>query len=407
MPDPRRWISTLALMCLAACGAHKAPATMAYEEAYVPVGVDFEDDYLQAPAAEMAAPPPQRKRAGRPASPPPPPPPPAAVPGNGYGGGVTMAEPEAEPDEVAGPDRMIHYDGFAQIRTPRAEELVEKVIALAEEAGGSVENRTLSRVTVRVPVADFDATWTAILDLGPVVQRSLGAEDVTDAFTDLDLRLRSMEATLERLNQLLAKEAELPERLRLLGEIHRLSGEIRLMEARLQVLADLAAMSRITVVAVAPDLHANATRALPYGMTWIDLLSAFNHEMVWANKKVSLSVPEGFVALDPPRFHAQAADGATAWAFALKNDPQGTAGFWRDAVVDRIGDQLEDGTTSEHGGWSLVRFVEPGAKEPYVWHLGFRVEGQKLQVFQVTYPTTEQEERYHDAVLSGLKEGQA
>ena len=76
-------------------------------------------------------------------------------------------------------------------------------------------------------------------------------------------------------------------------------------------------------------------------------------------------------------------------------------------MVDRIGDQLEDGTTSQVGGWSLVRFVEPGAKEPYVWHLGFRVTGRFLEVFQVTYPTEAQEQRYHDAVLAVLKEVQA
>jgi len=406
MPTPPRLsagpvayvVLALALIGLAGCGAKKSTST-AYAESYV----DYEPSIaMEESTGSRSAP---RRKAARPSSPamaPPPPPPMAPMMEP-----APEPEPEPEPDDDAGSERMIHYDGFAQLRTPRAEELVEKVIALAEEAGGNVESRSLTRVTVRVPVTEFDATWSTILDLGPVVQRSLGAEDVTDAFTDLDLRVRSMEATLQRLNQLLAKEAELQERLRLLSEIHRLSGELRLMEARLQVLADLAAMSRITVVAVAPDLHANATRALPFGMTWIDGLSAFNHDMVWENRKVDISVPEGFVALDPPRFHVQAADGATAWAFSLKNDPQGGAGFWRDAVVDRIGDQLEDGTTSKVGGWSLVRFVEPGAKEPYVWHLGFRVEGQRLQVFQVTYPTEGQEERYHEAVLAVLKEGQA
>lgn len=377
-------------------------ASTSYSESYASEG-RYDMDYdvaeeVAAPRREM------RRKSGAPSAPPPPPPPPPAM----VDGNSPVAQPAPEPPtDDTGPARMIHYDGFAEIRTPRAEELVEQVIALAEEIGGSVETRSLSRVTVRVPVDTFDATWNTILDMGPVVRRSLGAEDVTDAFTDLDLRLQSMEATRDRLADLLAKEADLQERLRLLNEIHRLNAEILVMKANLEVLADLAAMSRITVVAVAPDLHANATRALPHGMEWIDGLSAFDHDMVRWNKKVSLSIPEGFVALDPPRFHAQAADGATAWAFRQKNDPQGTADFWRNAVVDRIGEQLEDGTESQVGGWSLVRFVEPGAKEPYVWHLGFRVSGNHLEVFQVTYTTEAQETRYHEAVLAVLKEGQA
>jgi len=385
-------------------GCAKKASTSSYGESYAP---EADARYARIEASQESASMPRRevrsKRAA-PGAPPPPPPPPAMM----VDADSPVAEPSLEPPtDDAGPARMIHYDGFAEIRTPRAEELVEQVIALAEEIGGSVETRSLSRVTVRVPVDTFDATWTSILDMGPVVRRSLGAEDVTDAFTDLDLRLQSMEATRDRLAVLLAKEADLQERLRLLNEIHRLNAEILVMKANLEVLADLAAMSRITVVAVAPDLHANATRALPHGMEWIDGLSAFDHDMVRWNKKVSLSVPEGFVALDPPRFHAQAADGATAWAFRQKNDPQGTADFWRNAVVDRIGEQLEDGTESQVGGWSLVRFVEPGAKEPYVWHLGFRVSGNQLEVFQVTYTTEAQETRYHDAVLAVLKEGEA
>jgi len=284
---------------------------------------------------------------------------------------------------------------------------VENVVTLAEDAGGSVESRSLSRVTIRVPVEQFERTWAAILDLGPVVQRSLGADDVTDAFSDLDLRLRSMEATRDRLNALLAEEADLEERLRLLNEIHRLNAQILVMTARLEVLADLAAMSRITITAVAPDLHADATQSLPYGMGWIDHLSPFDHDDVRFSKKVVLSVPEGFVALAPPRFHVQAADGATSWAYRSRNDPQGTSEFWRDAVTERIGGQLEDGTHTVVGEWSMVRFVEPGAKEPYVWHLGIRVHGRDLEVFQVTYPTEALEERYHEAVLTVLREVQA
>ncbi len=342
---------------------------------------------------------------------PPPPPPPPAAPGapvmqGSEGYYLEEAPPEPEPDD-SGPARMIHYDGYAQIRTPRAEELVEKAIALAEASGGEVETRSLVRVTLRVPVERFDEVWAKVLELGPVVRRNLGAEDVTDAFTDLDLRLQSMRATRDRLNVLLAKATVLEERLQLLKEIHRLTEQIEVMEAQLRTLADLAAMSRITIEAVAPDLHANATRALPYGMERLDQLAAFDHGMVYAGRPVKLAVPEGFVALDPPRYHAQAADGAVAWAFRLDNDPQGSPGFWRAAVVDRIGEQLADGATTEVGGWSLVRFVEPGAKEPYVWHLGFRVDGKHLEVLQITYPDEAQERRYHQALLAVLKGGEA
>ena len=59
---------------------------------------------------------------------------------------------------------------------------------------------------------------------------------------------------------------------------------------------------------------------------------------------------------------AFSADGATLHALTLRNDPQGDADFWRQAVVDRIGEQLDDGSLHTVGGWQLVRFVATSAK---------------------------------------------
>ncbi len=358
---------------------------------------------------------------GAKAYPAPPPPPPPSAPRMAeaevyYDDAPAMAmdytgayppEPEATPEPEVDDGRMVHYDGYARIRTPRAEELVDGVIALAEEAGGHVESRSVTRVTVRVPVDAFDGVWKQVLGMGPVVSRSLGAEDVTAAFTDMALRLASMRATRERLAALLAQAKTEEEKLALLQQIHRLTEQIELIDAQLRSLADLAALSRVTVEAEAPQLHAGLTAALPYGMGWIDGLSAFDHGLHEAGKPVRLPVPDGFVRLDERQYHVQAADGAVVWAGTLRNDPAGDGAFWRAAVIDRIGEQLDDGAVSEVAGWSIVRFQEPGAEDPYVWHLAFRASGRDVEVLQVTYPTAEHEARYHAAVLAALKGGEA
>ena len=180
-----------------------------------------------------------------------------------------------------------------------------------------------------------------------------------------------------------------------------------MVEARLSALADLASLSRITVEAEAPQRLAGASQALPWGMGWIDALSAFDHSMHEVGRPVRLAEPAGFVRLDDKRYLMQAADGAVVWAGTLPNDPLGSAAFWRTAVAERIGEQLDGGVTSEVGGWSLIRFVEPGAEDPYVWYLAFRDDGKHLELLQIMYPNAEREKRYHDAVLLVLDGGAA
>ena len=240
---------------------------------------------------------------------------------------VMLAAPEAEaapstpsepPDD--GPARMVFYDGWAQVRTPRAEELVDEVVSLVESVDGYVESRGLDRVSARVPVERFDEVWAQVLAMGPVERRHLGADDVTDAFADLSLRLKSLEATRERLAELLAKATEERDKLELIQQIHRLTEQIEVMQAQVQTLQNLASMSRLTVEAVAPELHGHVAAELPAGMQWIDGLSAWSTWISGAlDKPVKLPTPEGFVRLDKREYSLQSADGATLRGLSLRN----------------------------------------------------------------------------------------
>jgi len=409
----RWWVvfGLLAAGCATKSAGSAPPAS--YAPGFVDIDLETSEELLAAPGYDSRAAP-----SMDPAPPPPPPPPSEPMPmddgvamlqePSAQAGGQATSPGPADPSETEpdAPARMVHYDGWAQIRTPRAERLVDDVVALVEEADGYVEGRGLRRVSARVPVDRFDEVWDEVLSLGPVVRRHLEADDVTDAFTDLSLRLRSLVATRDRLTELLAKATEERDKLELIKQIHRLTEQIEVMQAQVQTLRGLASLSRLTVEAVAPELHGNVASQLPAGMEWIDGLSAWSTWIPAATpRRVKLPVPDGFVRLDPRDYHLQSADGATLRGVTLRNDPQGDASFWRQAVSDRIGDQLDDGSVTTVGGWAMVRFVEQGSQEPYIWHLGFRVDGRHLQVLQLTYPTDVLEARYHDQVLSVLGGG--
>lgn len=317
-----------------------------------------------------------------------------AGPSSGSEGG---GEPPASP-------RMVHYNGYVQLKVTRPEDLVQQVVALAEAAGGYVERRSLGSVTVRVPVASFEQSFAACLALGEPLYRSITAEDVTEAFQDVALRLRTAQTTRARLQELLAKATEETEKLELLREIQRLTEEIDLMESRLRTLGALAAYSRITVEGTSrADTDGTGQLAEVQGFEFIEVLSPFHNDLVWLGRHRPLPVPEGMVALDlKRRFIAESADGAVLRAVRLPNDPEGDSAFWVAAVRERLEPEFAAVTEGTLGEYRTVRFEQAGEDDPYVYIVGVRADGRHLDVLELYYPSRAHEARNAPAVQAAL-----
>jgi hypothetical protein len=140
---------------------------------------------------------------------------------------ATAAPEAAEPEPDAAPAqqaaRMVHYNGYVLLRATRPEEVVAEAVAMAEAMGGYVERRTLSSATLRVPVVEFKAAFDGLAELGDVLDKSMTAQDVTEAFTSVALRLKTARETRARLQELLARAVDEAEKLALLQEIQPLS----------------------------------------------------------------------------------------------------------------------------------------------------------------------------------------
>ena len=313
---------------------------------------------------------------------------------SGGSGGVTVPKST----------RMVFYTGYAQLRVTRPEELVEAMAKAAEARGGFVERRSLTSITVRVPVAQFEDAWREALGLGEVMSKSLTAQDVTEAFQDVELRLAAHQAMLVRYQELLAKTTEEQEKLRILREIQRLSEEIDLIESQLRTLGSLAAFSRLTVEGVPRQaLVERAVREEIEGFDFIQRLSPFRADVNYEGELLKLAVPEGFVALnDREHFSAESADGAILRATKLDNEPAGDAAFWIAAIQDRLSSEFASAERSEIGGFQVLRLVEPGADDPYRYLIAVRVDGKFLQLVEIVYPGAAQEERYSAAVRAAL-----
>jgi hypothetical protein len=197
-----------------------------------------------------------------PAPAPPPPPPPGnlmASPMAPPPPAGTPAEPaKANAGEIAvvrGP--LLIYTAQITIAVFEVNNSLGQVDALARELGGFLARRDDAAITIRVPASRFDEAVKRIEKIGDMLHRNVVAEDVTEEFRDLDIRLRSARAVQERLTQLLAKAVKVEDSVLIERELDRVTGEIERIEGRLKYLKDRAAYSTITVT-----FQAKATETL-------------------------------------------------------------------------------------------------------------------------------------------------
>jgi len=124
---------------------------------------------------------------------------------------------------------------------------IDKVIDLAESFGGYLAARTDSSVVVRVPSGHFRDTLTALEKLGEVKRRSVNAEDVSEQYHDLEVRLANLKTVQKRLQDFLQKAANVSEALQVEQELERVGQEIDRIEGRMRFLRARATFSTVTV----------------------------------------------------------------------------------------------------------------------------------------------------------------
>lgn len=406
-----RFLWLLFALVVFGCAKQASPEAAYYGgDGYGYGGGGYADDY-DAGGVAMAESAPARMSAGgggrssKNAGGPPPPPPPAPPPGVMEApADYPQPEPVEAQSEPTSPERMVHYEGYARIRVTKPEELLAQVEALALEIGGRVDQRYGTVITIRVPVAAFDGAWEKVIALGDVLDRSVRADDVTEQFLAVDLRVKTLRTTRDRLIELLALTKKEQEKLRLLQEITRVSEELDAFETQLRVLGELASMSSITVEAVPREQFVASARPEHDGFRWIAALSPFRRAVFDDDHRIALDAPAGLVALTKKGpFVAESADGAVLWTLRLPNDPEGTGDFWVAAVQDRLQEQFANANRRAVGSWSCVEFDQAGADEPYRWQVCLMPQGRHLWLAQAFLPGAEQVTRYGAGIDAALQ----
>ncbi|WP_349879046.1 DUF4349 domain-containing protein [Micromonospora sp. HUAS YX12] len=173
---------------------------------------------------------------------------------------------QAAPGGTGGADlrvdqRSIIYTGTMQVRVDDVEAAAREATTAVTAAGGFVgADRRSSRaaearaaLTLRVPAERFTAVIEQLAGLGRQERREIGTEDVTEQVVDLDARIATQRARVESARKLLARATSVDELVRLENEVGTRQADLASLEARKRRLADLTALSTITVTFLGQD----------------------------------------------------------------------------------------------------------------------------------------------------------
>ena len=164
-------------------------------------------------------------------------------------------------------ERMIIWTGDVSLIVKDAEDSLEKVEAIAKDLGGYVVNSSSwyqddqlrARLTIRVPSGEFDAAMARLKDLAIKVEnRNVSTQDVTEEYTDLNARLRNLEATETELFELLTEVRERTGKAEDVLAVHRelsyIREQIEQIKGRMQYLEKMTAMATINVELIPDEL---------------------------------------------------------------------------------------------------------------------------------------------------------
>ena len=155
-------------------------------------------------------------------------------------------------------DRQVIKRASLQVETPQGQfdDASRQVMFIVEAGGGFIQDSSVftdadqkrtANFSIRVPADNFTKTLTQIEALGKVQGRSMGTQDVTDQFIDLEANISSREVQQARLRELLSKAKTVDEILRIENELNRLRYEIDSMKGRIRYLKNAVVMSSINL----------------------------------------------------------------------------------------------------------------------------------------------------------------
>lgn len=164
------------------------------------------------------------------------------------------------PDKVQPAERSIIYTGSITVRVNDVNAAAAKITALAAGSTGFVggdqrtidADRSQATLVIRVPASHFATILDAIHGVGREENRSIQTQDVTEQVADVQSRIATAQASVDRVRALLARAQTIGDIVSLESELSRREADLESLQGRMRKLEDLTSLSTITVVLLGP-----------------------------------------------------------------------------------------------------------------------------------------------------------
>ena len=165
-------------------------------------------------------------------------------------------------------ERMIVKNASLAIAVDDPSASMDRISRMAEAMGGFVVSANVyqstlasgaevprASITIRVPVEKLNDALAQIKaeTKQPVVSETVSSQDVTGDYTDLDSRLRNLEAAEKQLQSILDRATKTQDVLDVFNQLTQVRGQIEVIKGQMKFYSESAALSSVSV-----ELMANA-----------------------------------------------------------------------------------------------------------------------------------------------------
>lgn len=146
-------------------------------------------------------------------------------------------------------------------------------------------------ISVQVPVAQYEQAMAAARDAGEVIQLQQSSYDVGAQVSDVDTRIASLEASLERLNDLMDQAQDISDVIALEKAISSRQAELDSLRAQQRDLANQTDMSAVSLTLMSPADAKASLEPQPPQTWWESFLEGLEQLWSWLGQALLIVSP--------------------------------------------------------------------------------------------------------------------
>lgn len=195
--------------------------------------------------------------------------------------------------------RKMSYSTRLVINLPNTKEGIKKASFITRKYNGYITYSDNDVANVKIPVAKAADALKEFEAIGSVASKTITANDVTEHYTDTQVRLENLRRLQKRLSDLLSQTSKVDEILRIEKELSRVTTDLERHQARMNMLAKQVEMVDFNITFNAVIKPADAPRSIT-PVAWVRNFGVsirtekFHSHGIFGDQPASFELPGGF-----------------------------------------------------------------------------------------------------------------